>query len=158
MSQDPKTATEEALRLLIVAEALTWKGTPFHHYAAVKGAGVDCLHFIYSPFKELGLIPDIQIPRYDPQWFINRDENRLIEAIMKIGGYEVQPPPRPGDIMVIKIGRVFAHSAIVIDWPMVIHAHPIQKAVRVSNADVYQFFASREKKFFSYFPPEVKVG
>ena len=32
-----------ALREAVVTEAKTWIGTPFHHAARIKGAGVDCL-------------------------------------------------------------------------------------------------------------------
>lgn len=30
--------------------------------------------------------------------------------------------PLPGDVILCKIGRLFAHGAIVTNWPMIVHA------------------------------------
>lgn len=144
--------TEKELRDAIVKEALTWRDTPFHDCAMVKGAGVDCLRFLYAPYRAVGIIDEIEIPQYSPQWFLNRNENRLIEAILSIGAKEIPGPPEPADVVVVKFGRVYAHSAIVIDWPKIITANPHARKVVVNRADVYHVFARREKKYFSYWP------
>lgn len=144
--------TEKELRAAVIKEALTWEGTPFHDCAMVKGGGVDCLRLLYAPFREVGLIPDIVIPEYSPQWFLNRTENRLIDAILSIGAKEFDGPPEPADVVVVKFGRVYAHSAIVIDWPIIITANPHARKVMINRADIYNVFARRPKKFFSYWP------
>lgn len=142
--------TEAELRQAVIKAALEWEGTPFHDGAMVKGAGVDCLRFLYAPFKEVGLIGEIEIPVYSSQWFMNRNEERLIQAILSVGAKEIVPPPQPADVVVVKFGRVFAHSAIVIDWPTIITANPHARKVMVNRADLYHVFATREKKYFSY--------
>lgn len=145
--------TEKDLRAAVVKEALSWEGTPFHHHAMIKGAGVDCLHFLYAPYKAVGLIGDIEIPIYSSQWFANKAEDRLIKAILSVGVKEFDGKnPLPGDVVVAKIGRVFAHSAIVVDWPTIITANPHARKVMVNRADVYHLFARREKKYFTYWP------
>jgi NlpC/P60 family putative phage cell wall peptidase len=40
---------------VIVTQARTWLGTPFHHQARVKGKGCDCLGLIIGVVQELGL-------------------------------------------------------------------------------------------------------
>ncbi len=40
--------------------------------------------------------------------------------------------PLPGDIVVWKIGRCFAHGAIVADWPWALHANIRQKVARAN--------------------------
>lgn len=142
--------TEQEGREAVVKEALTWEGTPFHDCGMVKGAGVDCLRFLYAPYRAVGLIEEIEIPEYSAQWFLNRKEERLIQAILSAGAKEIELPPQPADIVVVKFGRVFAHSAIVIDWPKIITANPHAKKVMVNDATIYHVFARREKKYFSY--------
>src|SRR5919108_693368 len=88
---------QEHEREAVVREALTWIDTPFHHRAQVKGAGVDCIHFLYAPFRALKLIPEILVPEYPMQWYVHRDNEMLIEAILSVGGHEIQPPPRKAD-------------------------------------------------------------
>lgn len=40
---------------IIVTQARTWIGTPFHHQARLKGKGCDCLGLIVGVVDELGL-------------------------------------------------------------------------------------------------------
>ncbi|MGH7053678.1 MAG: hypothetical protein ACREFA_07660, partial [Stellaceae bacterium] len=54
----------ELQRGLVVAEAESWIGTPFHHEAAVRGAGVDCLNLLAEVYCAAGFIPRIAIPHY----------------------------------------------------------------------------------------------
>jgi hypothetical protein len=35
---------------------------------------------------------------------------------------EIDGPPQRGDVAVFKFGRCFAHGAIVVAWPRLIHA------------------------------------
>ena len=66
---------EAAQRAAVIAEARTWIGTPFHDVACVKGAGVDCAHFVHAAYTGAGIFEDLGIERYDPQWFLHRDED-----------------------------------------------------------------------------------
>lgn len=42
----------------VVAEALSWLGTPYHHGARLKGIGVDCAGLLIGVSKALGLKPE----------------------------------------------------------------------------------------------------
>ena len=43
------------IRNRIVAEALTWIGTPFHDCAGIRGVGVDCAYFPIRVINALGM-------------------------------------------------------------------------------------------------------
>lgn len=116
----------DAERAAIVAEALTWRGTVYHDGpVAVKGVGADCLTFLAGAFTTL--LGPIEVPHYSPQWHLHHSRELYVEGILKWGGVEVagpeDRPPLPGDIVLFKQGRCFAHGAIVTQWPIVIHAY-----------------------------------
>ena len=46
---------QDVTRQMIVDEALTWEGTPFHHQESTKTAGCDCKGLVYGVSKVLGL-------------------------------------------------------------------------------------------------------
>lgn len=108
-------------RALVVGEAEAWVRTPYHHMGRLKGAGTDCLMLLAQVYHAAGVIPLLDIPFYPPDWNLHRDAERYLEGVMRFAR-EVGGPPQPGDVAVFKFGRCFAHGAIVIQWPDVIHA------------------------------------
>jgi len=130
----------------IVTEATTWLGTPYHHHARVKGAGVDCAQLLYAVFVDaLGLAPSFEIDAYPADWMMHRSEERFLSYIVE-HAREVKKP-QAGDIALFKWGRCFAHGAIVVNWPTVIHADINAGRVSMDDADQGRF-AGREVKFF----------
>jgi NlpC/P60 family putative phage cell wall peptidase len=112
----------DALRATVVAEALTWIGTPFHHAARVKGAGVDCLMLLAEVYERAGIAPHVEPPFYVPDWHLHRDAERYMEGLLAYA-QPIDGPPLPGDIALFRFGRTFSHGAIVIEWPRLIHAY-----------------------------------
>jgi cell wall-associated NlpC family hydrolase len=100
----------------VIAEAQSWIGSPYHHMARVKGAGVDCFTLLCEVYESAAIISHVEIPFYPKDWFAHRDAERYIEGLL---GYarEIEGPPQPGDVALFKIGRCFAHGAIVVSWP-----------------------------------------
>lgn len=114
--------TEAEQRNAVIAEALTWERTPHHNGAAIKGAGVDCGRYPWSVYHAVGLMPPIdQNLRYSPQFHLHRDKEWYRELADQ-HGMRIKGPPNPGDFALYKIGRIFSHGAIVIEWPRIIHA------------------------------------
>ncbi len=103
----------------MIVEALTWIGTPYHHAARVKGAGVDCLTFIAEVYERVGIVPHQQIPFYRPDFFRHSKEETYLEGLLRNG--KVVEFPLPADIAIFKWGRIFGHAGIVIDWPRMVH-------------------------------------
>ena len=137
---------ETEQRQSVVTEARTWLLTPFHHEARVKGAGVDCGMFIAEVYERTGLIPHVDIKHYPKDFMLHRDEEWYLSLVLEYfnemkgsSGSLAPSPPRPlassppsllpGDIILIKNGRLFSHGLIVIAWPSVIHASAPDKRV-----------------------------
>lgn len=131
--QKTRAMTDVEIRAAIVAEALTWMGTPFHDRAGVKAAGVDCLHFIVRVYAAVGVIQDFDPPVYSAQWFQHRDEPLFLDGLaMYAHRVEIA---EPGDIAMFNFGRHAAHGAIVIDHYTMIHAYkPAGEVLREPRA------------------------
>ena len=110
-----------AERARLVAEAESWIGTPYHTGGRLKGVGADCLTFVACAFENAGLIPHVDIPHYPPDWHLHRDDERYLAGVLE-RCIEVPGPPLPGDLAMWRIGRGFAHGAIVVGWPRIVHA------------------------------------
>ena len=104
----------------IVAEAMGWVGTRYHHQGRVKGAGVDCAMILCEVYHACGLIPFIDPRPYPMDWMLHRSEERYLGWIAKYG--DKVADPQPGDIALYRFGRCISHGAIVVGWPEVIHA------------------------------------
>lgn len=139
-------AQEHAQRAAVVAEAHTWLCTPYHHHAAIKGAGVDCAQILIEVYHACGLIPKVDAGHYPPDWMMHREEERYLSWVKKYA-HEVKTP-QPGDIALYRVGRCFSHGAIVVDWPTVIHAYIKEKQVQLSNGAA-GWLEGRSVKFFS---------
>lgn len=113
---------EVAQRARVVEVARSYIGTPYHHHGRLRGVGVDCATILSLVYPEAGVIPLIPLPHYPQQWFLHHSEEKYLAEVMKYCR-EIDGPPLPGDIAVWRIGRCFAHGAIVTEWPMVVHAY-----------------------------------
>jgi NlpC/P60 family putative phage cell wall peptidase len=71
-------------RTELVAEARSWTGTPWQHQACVKGAGVDCLHFIAGVARAFGT-PEATRFFATPSW---HSYGRLPDPAMIFSGSE----------------------------------------------------------------------
>lgn len=114
-------ASEGDQRARVVEVARSWLGTRYHHNARIKGVGVDCATLLVEVFTEAGIIQPVVLPPYSPQWHLHRDEEKYVEFIRGFA-QEAEGPPLPGDVVVWKFHRCFAHGAIVTAWPEIIHA------------------------------------
>lgn len=159
--------TQPDKRQAVIREAMTWRGTPFQYGQCVKGAGVDCGRFIAACLNDAGAqsIDIPALPQLSPQWFLHRSDGSFTDLIKRfaveyrlspagmvdVWSGPVKPLPEPADIVVAKCGRDFAHSALVILWPMVISS-AMEFTVTVWN-NVFRSpqFGTRELRFFDPF-------
>jgi cell wall-associated NlpC family hydrolase len=108
-------------RQRVIAEAETWLRTPYHHMGRIKGSGTDCLMLLAEVYEAAGVIPHVDVPFYPPDWNLHRDAERYLQGLMRYAR-EIGGPPQSGDVAVFKFGRCFAHGAIVVSWPRLMHA------------------------------------
>ncbi len=136
------------LRKIIVDEALSWEGTPYHNHGRVKGVGVDCAMLPACVYEAVGLAPHID-PRYTPDWMMHRDEELYLSFVLPHSREISQELAGPGDLVIWKYGRTYSHSAIIIDLPEVIHAVARGCGVIRGNLDRDSELINRPKRFFT---------
>jgi len=143
------------LRHSVCEIARSWIGTPYHHTGRIKHVGVDCAMFPLEVYREAGLISEVPIPFYPPDWHLHRSEEIYLGAVQKLAselrGFEV---PRSGDFVLYHFGRTWSHGAIVLEWPLIIHA-VVQHGVILSDGEKDGMLIGRKKRFFSI--PDVDV-
>ena len=152
MESYPASVSDQR-RQAVVAEALNWVGTPYHHAARIKGAGVDCAMLPAAVYRAAGLIPDLAVDRYPPAAW--RNAERYLDIVIRHAA-EVPAPTGPGDLVLYRWGRCFAHGAIVIAWPEIVHA-VIHVGVIRDRGDAGRL-AGRPRRFFTLWPAAPKLG
>ena len=132
-------------RYQVVAEARTWLNTPYHPHGRIKGVGVDCAMLPAEVYEACGLIPHVEPEHYPVDWHMHRDEERYLSVVLDHA--RQTSDVRPGDFVLYKWGRCFAHGAIVVEWPFIIHAFIGEGVVEaLGNAGR---LADREHRFYT---------
>ena len=104
-----------ALRTRIVAEALSWLGTPYAHRQRLKGVGVDCAQLPLAVYAAAGLIGQAEVGAYASQWHLHRSEELYLAHVQALGGREIaRAAAQPGDLALWRYGRTFSHGAILV--------------------------------------------
>lgn len=138
-------------RRAIVREARSWVGTPYHNQGDIKGAGVDCGMLLVRVFVDCGLVPPFDPRPYSDDWYLHRSEERYLGFIFD--RTKEVAAASPGDVMVFRYGRCYAHGGIVTGFNPLTIVHAFQPARAVVEEDVARNVAlrqpSRRPKFFS---------
>jgi NlpC/P60 family putative phage cell wall peptidase len=113
--------TEEQQRSAVVAEALSWLGTGYHHHARIKGVGVDCAQIVCAVFEACGLVEPIDPGYYATDWHLHRSEEVYTGWCARYA--TPVECPQPGDVVLFRFGRCFSHAGIVVEADTVVHAY-----------------------------------
>ena len=107
---------------MIITEALTWLGTPYHSGAKIKGAGVDCGQLLIAVFETVGAIPvgECAPGYYSPEWHLHKNE-QVYETWIKKYCDAVEVPQR-GDIAMFNFGRCASHAGFIVGDGTNIHS------------------------------------
>jgi NlpC/P60 family putative phage cell wall peptidase len=140
----------DSQRLTVVAAARSWIGTPYHHAADIKHVGVDCAMILVRVYCDLGLVEPFDPRPYTKDWFVHRNEERYMGFLLA-RAHEVATP-QPGDVVLFKLGRCFAHGGIVsqADPLKLIHAYSPARSVIEEEIMRNAALAESPHKFFSY--------
>jgi cell wall-associated NlpC family hydrolase len=130
----------------IVEEAKTWLRTPWMHRQRVKGCGVDCAQLLIGVFSGVGMIKEFDTGEYPSDWMMHRSEERF-QGFVRQYAKQVDKP-LPGDIVLYKVGHCFAHGAIVVEWPLIIHAFLREGSVVYGEGD-NGWLSTRDRLYFS---------
>ena len=103
-------------------------------------------------YQEAGLIGKVDIPHYPQDFNMHDPEETYLNGVLKYS-HEVLYPKK-GDIVLYKFGRKYAHSAIVVEWPTIIHAYSggvvsLEDAAKCAFLRYGKGGQTREYKFLS---------
>lgn len=113
----------------IVAEALSWVGTPFHPHGYAKGpsGGCSCETCAVGIYRGAGLLPpDLIVPQGSLQWsrankesliepFIDKELSRYFD---KVG---LTHEPEPGDLLGFQPGACVHHLGVFVGETSFVH-------------------------------------
>ncbi len=157
--------TEQQKRAAVIVEAKSWLGTPYMSGQRMKGIGCDCGTFLLEVFLRCGLIPYEDQGIYARDWHLHAKADwyyyRVFKHASKIAESRFAREltmAKPGDLVLSKAGhaKVYSHGAIVLRWPLVIHA----MVPRVCVVPVtHKYFSGEEKVIFNPFvaPEEAAI-
>lgn len=106
-------------RAEVVRLARLWIGTPYHHQASRRGAGVDCIGLVRGVWRELyGHEPE-RPPAYSRDWAEATGQETLIEAARRhLVEIDIENA-RPGDALVFRYSpRVVAKHTGILATPV----------------------------------------
>ncbi|WP_174300908.1 C40 family peptidase [Caulobacter sp. S45] len=143
-----------AARQAVVAEALSWLGTPYAHRQRLKGVGVDCAQLPLAVYAAAGVIGAAEVGAYASQWHLHRSEELYLRHLQALGGREIaRTEAQSGDFVLWRYGRTFSHGAILTGrGGQVVHAVR-GLGVVLGHFDADEDLRSRQMKLFTLSPP-----
>jgi cell wall-associated NlpC family hydrolase len=145
-------------RIAVVDEATAWvtAHTPYMPHAKLKGLGCDCATFILCVYRDLGMVEEVDHGCYSIQAHLHKPMSeaherlltQYVDTILRYADEIPEAEAQPGDMVLFKTARAFAHGAIVIDWPTVVHA-TIGHGVVFADVSIDPHLKPpRERRFF----------
>jgi cell wall-associated NlpC family hydrolase len=134
---------ESAHRAAVVAEAMSWLGTPYHTGAHVKRVGVDCAWLLIEVYAAEGLIERFDPGYYPGDWHLHRADERYLGFVLE-RAREVDAPD-VGDIVLMRFGRAFSHGAIYLGDGLILHSY-LQRPVDIAELAEWP---NRPKRYFT---------
>lgn len=132
-----------------VEEALSWVGTPYHHCADIKGAGVDCAMLLVCWARACGFIgADVDPRPYAPAWAVHRGDELFLGWLQRLAAeVPTTQPAQAGDVQVWRYGRCFSHGAICLGDGRIVHALKRARQVVVGLETEPELMARPARRF-----------
>ena len=140
-------------RAEIVKEAMEWVNTPYRGWSRMKHCGADCIGFVAGVFVNTGHITDAEaaqsIPKsYSLQHGQHEATTEYVDGILKFMREISENEVLPGDVVMFKIALAYAHSAIVVKWPLVLHS-VAHGGVKLADAKRAPMLTGKPARFFT---------
>jgi cell wall-associated NlpC family hydrolase len=145
-STPPRLSGEPLQRVIDAAKA--WIGTPYHPGARLRGIGVDCAQILVAVYSEAGFIPAIETGEYSIQVHLHQEDTQYVDTILEWAVEISESEAAPGDLVLYKVARAFAHGAIIAEWPGVIIHAMNRVGVIMSHGTEEGFLRKRPRRFF----------
>ncbi len=121
----------------LIAEALSWVGTPYQTHQSCKGAGADCGGYCYGVWRNVGLLPPDAIPeRMSAQWYLHRTDEVIVRGLQSHGAVEIPlADAKPGDVLTFQYGRAQSHMAFLLPHGKIIHSYAYKMVVCIDQLE-----------------------
>lgn len=143
---EPSTQASMPPRQAVVAQAMQWLGTRYHHQARMLGHGVDCAQLLCAVYEAAGVVDPIDPGNYPRDWHMHKSEERYLLWLAKVGAV-FEPNPKAGDVAMFRWGKTWAHGGIFVSPTEVVHAY-IKSGVILTKL-TEEPLASRPQCFFT---------
>lgn len=141
-------STEGEKRAAVVAEAMSWLRTPYHHQGRIKGVGVDCVWLLIEVYKTVGVVgSDFDPGEYSGEWYFHKSEEIYLGGVIKHA--QRVEVPQLGDVAVYQFGRCVSHAAIIVAEGVGLHANKPARNVELVELRAPQM----AERFHSYWSP-----
>ena len=135
-------------RSAIVTEAKTWIKTPYAGHSHVKGCGADCGQLLYGIFRNVGLLPEVELPKdYSLQVAQHRASTEYIDFVDQFFRPIEEAEALPGDLVVYKLGLAYAHAAVIVEWPGYVIQAEVRHGVSGAHGTKTPIFRRAERVF-----------
>ena len=110
---------------LVVAEAMTWVGTPYRHQGSRKGVGCDCLGLVRGVWRAVYGVEPERPGAYAPDWAESGNGEPLLAAARRHGEEKDRRHAAPGDLIVFRWRAHHAakHLGILVAEDAFVHAY-----------------------------------
>lgn len=139
-------------RIQVVQEAQAWveAKTPYVPQGKRRGLGCDCATFILCVFRDLGLVPDVDLGDYSIQAHLHKDTvtTQYIDTVREYATEIPEAEAKPGDVVLFRVAHAFAHSGIITAGSTIVHAMN-RIGVVYSDYNIDSFLLKRPKLFFT---------
>ena len=110
---------------IVLSEARSWLGTPWHHSARLKGHGVDCVNFLAAIVEPVGV--NIEVPRFYGR---TPDSDEILVGMREFcTELPLDTPLREGLFLAFRYVGVVHHVAMATSENTIIHASLLDKRV-----------------------------
>lgn len=110
-------------RAAIVTEVRTWLGTPYHHQAALKGVGCDCIGLLRGVYEAFVAPLKVEI-NYSPHWHFHRAEEVFYTHACQYAEEIPLESAGIGDVLLFGFATgPAAHAGIIATADTIIHAY-----------------------------------
>jgi NlpC/P60 family putative phage cell wall peptidase len=139
----------EINRAAIVAEALSWVGTPYRHQASLKGVGCDCLGLIRGVWRGFYGDEPEAMPGYTPDWAEAQGAETLAAAARRHLTEIAPDEAGAGDVLLFRWRNHLPakHAGILMDEGRFVHA---QQGAAVATAALTPWWRRRAAYAFRF--------
>src|SRR5207237_8773550 len=103
------------------------------------------------------LVGAIEVHFYRQDWMLHRSDEPYLGIVQRHALAITDPPAAAGDFALYHFGRCWSHGAIVLEWPLIIHA-VVQHGVILSDGEKEGMLVRRKRRCFRLQDPPATAG